>query len=185
MRCLALVGSFLVLGGAGHLAHSQDEGVEPHGGAGGGPFDFSCRTVFPDGVLVGFSIHKGAEIDHIEPVCAAVSSPANTKRSGKIFGGEGGEHDQLQCDSGQVVRGIFGRSGERVDKLGIICGLPRPPRPGMTIFRAEGSNKVGPEGGEGGGDFRDDMCPHDQIANGVRGRKGERLDQIELRCWSE
>jgi hypothetical protein len=66
-----------------------------------------------------------------------------------------------------AVLGIHGRSGARVDKLGVRCG-----KLGSDTMR-------GPGGGGGGNPF-DDTRPGGQVARGLKGRAGTLVDQIEL-----
>jgi hypothetical protein len=103
------------------------------------------------------------------------------------WGGGGGGGYDMQCPNGQFVTGIFGRSGSRIDRLGLICGTPtfvedRSTMPYRYRVDVAGAGTVGPVGGGGGGDFRYD-CPANSIAMRVQGRSGSLLDQFRIECY--
>jgi hypothetical protein len=76
-----------------------------------------------------------------------------------------------------AVLGIHGRSGARVDKLGVRCG--KLGSQGGVVKIVQGDTMRGPGGGGGGNPF-DDTRPGGQVARGLKGRAGTLVDQIEL-----
>jgi hypothetical protein len=103
------------------------------------------------------------------------------------WGGGGGSSYGLQCPSGQVVTGIFGRSGGLLDAVGIACGTPRLVEDRSVVpFRyridVTAASTVGAVGGGGGGAFRYN-CPANSMAMRVRGRAGGFVDQLRIECY--
>lgn len=96
------------------------------------------------------------------------------------WGGGGGTPYDLTCPPGQVVRGIFGRSGGYLDSLGIICGAPRLDPVTLRIVLDAGPD-VGPVGGGGGTPFRDE-CPFNSMVIRVSGSAGGYIDGISVTC---
>jgi len=57
-------------------------------------------------------VNSGAEIDKI-------------KIGNNSYGGNGGGLNILSCSKGGKIKGFYGKAGDRVDKLGIICTKPK------------------------------------------------------------
>ena len=74
-----------------------------YGGTGGGAF---TSNEFSEG-LSSISVRAGDRIDKI-------------KIQDKEYGGNGGSEYNLSCTEGKIV-GIYGKSGSRLDQLGVIC----------------------------------------------------------------
>jgi len=93
-------------------------------------------------------------------------------------GSTGGTEFSLQCASGEVVRGIVGRAGLRVDAIAPVCARLEPDG---TL----GSAHVLPSEGGGGGTAFDARCPGDTaVVVGLFGRAGGNLDSVGIACGS-
>jgi hypothetical protein len=92
-------------------------------------------------------------------------------------GGGGGNPVRLACASNQVMTGVYGRTGTKVDRLGIYCAY-------MNDAGALGSSvKMGSYGGWGGSD-KTAICPSGQLMVGLRGYSGSEVDQLRISCVS-
>jgi hypothetical protein len=167
------------------LARSQP--VQPHGGRrsalriestlakvgglGGAPYELAC----PGGqVAFGINLRAGAEIDSVGLACRA---PFGTLTSDTFsVGGGGGGPVRLECLAGEVLVGMHGRAGKRVDHIGPVCATVDEVRNnGTNAFRDPGA-------GGGGGVAWDRQCPPGMAVRGLRGRSGQKIDQMEMDC---
>ena len=142
------------------------------GGTGGSPFEILCP---PGRVLVGIEGRSGSRVDQVRGVCRFVNddytwTSAAPVRTAARGGGGGNPNDSL-CATNTVVVGIFGRAGNRVDRLGVFCG-----RPGERSSRADSM------GGRGGNPFSATLCATTMTGVGLRGRSGSEIDAIALVC---
>jgi hypothetical protein len=115
-----------------------------------------------------------------EPVA---SSQAPLQTTGWTYtlayrGGGGGTWQSLSCGSGNVLVGLYGRSGSYVDQMGLICAQ----------LHADGT--LGPAfdpawqwaGGWGGSADYPAQCPPNEYVRGVFGYAGQYLDYIAVLC---
>jgi hypothetical protein len=158
----------------------QTEWAAPaHGGQGGGRADH----VTPSAFLFAVQTRSGSLVDAVAFAWYQPSARDNLYRrndplgSTTSFGGQGGgDNGWWACPQGQVIIGISGRSGDYVDKLGVICGNASDPDPGSRY------NTRSPMwGGDGGGAF-EDVCPRGAAASSLNLRSGDYLDRIQLVC---
>ncbi len=120
-----------------------DRGASPHGfstvaqggqgrtGSAGGGGGGQSTLVCPDGsFLHALQVRSGARVDQASFTCARldlVGYPAQPRFSrsdtgSRTFGGNGGGLQALQrCRDDELMAGLHGRSGGRVDRLGPIC----------------------------------------------------------------
>jgi len=96
-----------------------------HGGSGGSYNTMTCKSGY---VVNGFHGRSGDEIDQIGLWCVEESDVENwSDPSGQTIyaktpkGGSGGSYFSFRCGSGDAATGIFGRSGARVDRIGVWC----------------------------------------------------------------
>ncbi|MCB9521647.1 MAG: hypothetical protein H6699_12365 [Myxococcales bacterium] len=141
----ARVGSRLdrVAGICASVALVEDRGTSPyrysvsinttstltgHGGTGGTPTSYVCPT---GQVVTGIRGRQGSEIDALVVACSTVTvtgAPGSfgislvLATTSPALGGTGGAAFSFDCGAGGVVRGLFGRSGARVDGVGARCG---------------------------------------------------------------
>lgn len=145
--------------------------VSGGGGNGGSVMSLYCPDNY---VATGFILRTGSRVDQMQVMCRylfSFGSLGNYLHTTDSVGGQGGSIRQLECPYNSVLVGIFGRSGSRVDNLGVYCaGI----KDGTTI-------QVGPYGGAGGSEFVS-LCPTNSIITGIYGRSGNEVDQINLRC---
>lgn len=91
----------------------------------------------------------------------------------------------FQCSSGASMRGIYGRSGSRIDRLGAICiarTLNYSFTPASMSLITEGTTATGPSGWNGGGDFSR-RCANNEVVKGIWvAYSGGRATAIDLRC---
>ena len=132
----------------------------PYGGGGGGAFH-----EFIDGchaIVRKIIIRSGRLIDAIQVTYK--------KRNGRLYtsrqrGGNGGGKSTIILRRGEIIVGIFGKTGRLVDQLGFVTNHGR-------IF--------GPYGGNGGGSFKVHGCH----LRGIFGRSGSLIDSIGFYCSS-
>ena len=101
----------------------------------------------------------------------------NTEFSTPRFGGGGGNRSyNLDCGSGSVMVGGIYKAGSWLDALGIICQQVNSSTGalGREFTR-------GPVGGSGG-IARIGRCHRGNVVQGVRGRTGQFVNSIGLRC---
>ncbi len=106
---------------------------------------------------------------------------------GPPWGGGGGDAYDMACPSGQVVTGLFGRSGSYLDNVGFYCGTPtlvedRSVTPYTYRVDVSGGSTLGPVGGGGGGYFSF-ACPANTVAMRVLGRGAGYIDRFQIECF--
>jgi hypothetical protein len=102
--------------------------------------------------------------------------PAQTEYLTPVAGSGGGTPYRLECRTGEVLAGIFGRAGMVVDRVGVLC---------VTINAAgrwtSEPRRAGGTGGSGGTAFTR-TCPRDHAVSGILGRAGLMVDRLQLNC---
>lgn len=160
-----------------------------YGGSGGSAFTSNCPA---GGVLTAISIRAAARVDAVAGRCRTVSlatdttgsehsyslATSTTMTSLPSYGGTGGSLYNDSCGPDEVVIGIDGRSGTEVDRLSFACGKVALSSTTATITPVRTSPN---RGGTGGSAFSY-RCPAGQVAVGLFGRTGRRVDRIGLRC---
>lgn len=99
-----------------------------------------------------------------------------------MFGGSPERTEVLACPEGQLAVGLFGRAGEYVDEIGLVCAALEVSQTesSRTFIRGE-LTRPGTVGGEGGRAFQL-LCPEGSILFGVSGRSGAVVDALGVRC---
>lgn len=136
-------------------------------------------------VVVGIQGQAGSYIDRLQALCALPVVAVNRATTpfeytlalhpsspGAAHGGAGGEAYQLPCPPGQILTGIFGRSGAYIDQISLICAsfsLGTAPGPKGDVYAIiEVPSSRGPltksSGGTGGRPFSL-SCPTGYIAD--------------------
>jgi hypothetical protein len=164
----------------------------PIGGGGGTSFTRAC----PSGsVVAAVRGRSGDRVDQLTLRCHPASF-SRTLVSGQYryrlvtgtggslspVGGSGGTAFADACRDDEMVVGIEGRAGAEIDQIAFVCAR-------ITFERRRGAYQrirtvtgtTVARGGLGGDTFRV-MCPARGVVTGVRGRAGERIDQLALRC---
>ena len=125
------------------------------------------------------------------------------------YGGDGGSPYAMECDIGQHVTQVYGRSGDRTDQVCVKCsngvtkcaggggGSPwyGPECRYVTNFRVQSGSSVDgiyetrcedntPGGlhGGGGGSLYNFSCPASTVLTGLLGRGGSEVDQVQFKC---
>lgn len=93
-------------------------------------------------------------------------------------GGRGGGNQmQIVCPSKYVATGIAVRAGERIDQIRLQCSQ-------LNLNGTTGQSFLtDPKGGWGGTDFLL-SCPPNQMLTQIKGRAGNRVDQLQGYCTS-
>ena len=97
------------------------------GGGGGGQQTLVC----PGGsFLHALRVRSGARVDQATFTCARMAfrgypdapSTRRTDTQSATFGGNGGgANAEQRCNDGELMSGLYGRSGARLDRLGPVC----------------------------------------------------------------
>jgi hypothetical protein len=125
--------------------------------------------------LIGCAVDDEA-LDSLDETEAAISA---TNQTWPLWwhGGTGGSGPfGFGCGNGEVITGIFGRSGEYVDSIGFRCAWVNA---NGTIG---GSYTKGPFGGFGGANAYAASCPVGEAVVGFHGRSHTYLDRIGIIC---
>lgn len=144
------------------------------GGSGGRNMGLSC----PNGqVVTGLSGRSGRRIDRIQLICRPLNSDGTTgvPNLSAGAGGGGGSPFSEECSANQMLVGVSGRTGGRVDFLTGMCS---------DIGYVESpvvSRKILGVGGGGGSNFIA-QCPTGYALTGITGRSGNEIDQIHFVC---
>lgn len=157
------------------LGHSGSA-IHAGGGSGGTEsYNFPCG----DGqVGVGLQGKSGDVVDRLGLICAPVKSdgtigsPQNTGSSG----GNDAKPFSISCPPGQILTGLFGKSGEVVNSLSGHCASPE-----TILGRAKHSSSIDKVGGEGGNTF-DRSCPPREVLTGISGKTGGRVNKVDVTC---
>jgi hypothetical protein len=114
--------------------------------------------------------------DEMSPMCLYWAGK-NVVLNCHTFGGYYGEPSEtLRCPQGEVITGLYGRKGNYIDRVGILCA---PLNPDGTLGVP---HDVGSAGGSGGNGFDNLNCPPNYAASGIIGRSGDSIDAIGLEC---
>lgn len=145
------------------------------GGNGGQPGSLNCA---PDHVAVGIYGRAGRIIDNLGLTCAPLNADGSLGASYDTGsrGGSGGNPFRLTCSAGQAIVGFRGRSGGKVDRLGLYCSSVAHWLDQGTVQHTSSS-----VGGSGGSPFAD-TCPFAYVATRLDLRTGGRVDQEQLVC---
>lgn len=111
-------------------------------------------------MLTAITFRTGSHVDSVQFHC---SSSLGESTFGPYGGNGGGEKLTDRCPPGSYIGSIHGKSGSKMDKLGIRC---------LKVGQAGLSPKRDAHGGSGGGDFDDQNFA-------TRGRR-----PVEIRIWS-
>jgi hypothetical protein len=163
------------------LGPTWTEGALAAHGGGGGAF---TGHVTPAAVIYAVQTRSGAEVDAIQFAWYMPSAANNGYTSGDawgntpLYGGTGGgANGWWYCPAGQGVIGIRGNSGDRLDRVGVICGNVNAPNP------TDPSNTYSPLWGGGGGAwFGEDKCSLNRLVDSFNIRSGARVDNIQAIC---
>jgi len=175
----------------GLTLYSYDYGPQ-YGGSGGTQYLDTCPTGY---ALAGMNLWTGSEVDAVQAYCRQLTLSTNTAPDPYTYdvtvgtartlskrGGGGGTLRSARCNTGEVVTGIFGRSGARIDQLGFRCsqlGVSGAPASDDVTF--SGGASRGGYGGGGGSSFTYN-CPAGEVVVGIGGRYGSRVDAFRVRC---
>lgn len=132
------------------------------GGNGGSPFnDVDINTYIQNRTYVSaVQLRTGSEVDALIVTYQVTAKSTSTQT---YHGGGGGSLSQtLQVRPGQFIKGLSGRSADRVDQLRITLD------DGRSVA-----------GGGGGGSPFDWSVPSGSVVMGFAGRSAKRLDQVE------
>jgi hypothetical protein len=144
------------------------------GGAWTGPL--GCG---PGDVIVGIHVRAHTYVDQLGLICAHLYSNGTfgPRYTTPAQGGGGGDPYYFECIHGTAVVGFYGKAKTYLDRIGVICGVPR----GNTGYYANTA------GGDGG-DFLRGLVParpdrHDRLRDADRRaprRKPRRRDPGKL-----
>lgn len=87
--------------------------IEPQPGFGYGSGGGSFQSDRCDQGFDGFKVRAGQWLDSIKAICGGVAGPSH--------GGSGGKEQDVMCPAGKAVVGVYGRAGDYVDRLGVLC----------------------------------------------------------------
>jgi hypothetical protein len=102
-----------------------------YGGGGGSAYSNACAA---NQVVIGLNLRAAGRVDQVQWICgtlAVTGAPGSLSVSrtpvatSPAYGGSGGDPYSYTCPDNQVVTGIFGRYGSRLDALGVICARPQ------------------------------------------------------------
>jgi hypothetical protein len=128
---------------------------------------------------------KATDTQLINVIPATLSYTLNYGSTFQVRGGGGGGGSPMaiSCEPGYVATGLVGRAGDRIDQIRLQCS--RLNINGTTDV--DGITGIpyltGAAGGGGGADFGL-YCPPNQALIRVKGRAGERVDQLQGFCSS-
>lgn len=155
-------------------------------GTGYAPFALACPS---DTALSGIMGRAATLIDRVRRLCHATTitqtagTPEYTYRLnrtgseistliGGSAGGSGGSGFDDRCPDGELVVGIFGRSGSLLDRLQVICGRVDFKRASSTSRTWTADHTVtrilSGAGGSGGTSFLY-LCPESSVATQISG----------------
>lgn len=147
--------------------------LSTHGGGGGSLHQWPNQNR----IINTLTLHTGAYVDNIYirdwlPAPGDNSPTSNTGHFGPFGGGGGVAQDPLTCLDGQAAVGFYGRSGNYVDNLGLVCA---------DWNLAHWITTTASYGGLGGGYFYD-ICPDGWLMSRVNVRSGTYVDQVQGFC---
>lgn len=120
----------LLTGAAGIDSHVDEKLMPPaFGGGGGAPRRIACdRNAAVRGLLVehGMVTDKTRAVTGVELICGSPDGRGAPLSQPNLFAYSPAKPKsidvRLACPAGQVATGIFGRSGQWLDQIGLICG---------------------------------------------------------------
>jgi hypothetical protein len=151
------------------------------GGGGGLAFQRQCP---PRMAVAGFLGRSGAALDQLRPVCRQIGvGDERAHKPTPIVGKTEGVQEDLRCTGQGAMIGIYGRSGEVVDRVGGICHSLIVKTSGLVDagVATEHATAAGLEASKGGKDFQDRCAPGSALV-GFSSRSGESLDQLTGIC---
>lgn len=165
-----------------------DDGADDDGADDGGEPAATCG----DGVInpeLGEQCDDGNadELDGCQSSCrfgpSELSIDYDTASDLGAFGGNGGSDFGAECDDNEVIIGMRGRSGARVDRIQPQCGklAMSISESGELQIEVEATEFLGQYGGGGGTEFQLE-CRDNEIVVGLGGRSGAELDRLRLAC---
>jgi hypothetical protein len=118
-------------------------------------------------VVAGIVVQTTTLVEGVRPMCQRVPSTAAPVPHGSWLGATGRELEapRLVCPQGTQANGIFGRSANVIDAIGLICG----------------DQRTAAAGGSGGEPF-EVVCPAGQKLVGLQARVGALVDAIGVQC---
>ena len=134
---------------------------------GGDPGGTFCAS----GWVRGLRIAADSVVRSITPLCGDVRD--GSALPGPMVGG--GATDSL-CLVGQFATGVFGRSGDTIDQLGVACSSTD------EILKKNPRNTPQPAVGGSGGDMFQRSCPPGMALWGFYTRNSAALDQLRPVC---
>jgi hypothetical protein len=140
------------------------------GGTGGRGFALDCG---PGQMLAGVRGRAGWVIDQVRALC---KNGAGVLIESGARGADNGSPFETRCDAGQGVTGIIGFSGSYVDSFRLQC---KNAPGGVPEGDVSLSRSVGGSGGQAFGPF---SCGRGEVAVGLRGQAGTRVDNLGLDC---
>jgi hypothetical protein len=148
-------------------AHATEQYGTQFGGGGGTEFEQICQT----GSMSGMRVRAGRLIDAAGTRCYK-DNPINSE----MYGGPGGSLVSSDCPGSlpggtPFVKGIRGRTGRTVDRLGLLC----------TNATKISSTGIAQFGGTGGTAFSY-SCGDGFSAKGFHGASGRLVDRIGVVC---
>jgi hypothetical protein len=149
-----------------------------HGGSGG----FFNGHVMPAAVVYAIQVNSGSKVDRVTFFYYQPTNEDNTYAGESLanasFGGNGGSNwnDAFICPLGQGVVGIYGASGSKVDRIGVVCSDVTHPDPFSS------ANTYSPTWGGNGGGFFDDRCGAETLMGSFNVRSGSLVDNLQLIC---
>ncbi len=156
------------------------------GGGGNRSYNLDCGN---QSVLVGVIYKAGMWLDAIGIICQEVNP--QTGALGNEFtrgpvGGSGGVALTHRCNQGNVVQGIWMRSGQFIESGTFLCSpwIPAQKSPAFsTSNHCTGdrctTNFGSSYGGPNSGSF---FCPSGKAGKAVRGRHGIYIDSLRFVC---
>jgi hypothetical protein len=152
--------------------------IDVGGGSGGGAFRDECPA---GSVAVGFRGRAGAYIDQIQLSCSSLNGDGSlgggNVAAGPHHGGGGGGDFDESCDTGQVLVGFAGRSGDYIDQLYGQCSTPA-----FVAGLGGGSSRTVHTLGGGGGSPFAAACPAGAVMIGIQGQAGTLVDHLGFIC---
>ena len=161
------------------------------GGGGTSSYNLDCGN---NSALVGVIYKAGMWLDAVGIICQQVNS--QTGALGNEFtrgpvGGIGGLANTNRCNQGNVVQGIWVRSGSFIESGTFVCSrwVPSQKKPVFsTSTRCEGdrcsTNFGSSYGAPNSGNF---FCPDGKVGKAIRGRHGIYIDSLRFVCdfWNK
>ncbi|UXI66433.1 S8 family serine peptidase [Tahibacter amnicola] len=133
----------------------------------------------PEGRLAaGFKGRAGAYIDQLQLLCTTKPADAtvDTPWTSRAVGGNGGVATTTKCGRGEVMAGVFVRSGAVIDAIAPRCVKT------TAGGRWDGTPSNATVVGGSGGTATRLTCARDQAVSAISGRAGALVDRLRVRC---